>query len=87
MKDKCGDQAYSTKYMKTKLTEHFGPSIIISQTDGKSDKITLKVTTSSVINEFYLRPKNQSPEEEKIKIIETADKLINKRPTGHNSLT
>ena len=76
MKEKCGDQAYSNKYMKKKLTEYFGSSIVISQSDGKSDKITLKVTASSIINDFYHSPKNQTPEEEKYQIIKTAAKLM-----------
>ena len=67
MEDLCGDQAYSNKYMKKKqLTEFFGSSIVISQSDGKSDKITLKVTASSIINDFYHRPKHQTPKEEKV---------------------
>ena len=76
MEEICGDQAYSHKYMKKKLTEFFGSSIVISQSDGKSDKITLKVTASSIINDFYNRPKHQGPDEEKAQIIKTAAKLI-----------
>ena len=62
--------------MKRKLTEFFGSSIVISQADGKSDKISLKVTASLIINDFYHRPKHQTPEEEKDHIIKTAAKLI-----------
>ena len=76
MEEICGDQAYSHKYMKKKLTEFFGSSIVISQSDGKSDKITLKVTASSIINDFYNRPKHQGPGEEKAQIIKTAAELI-----------
>ena len=78
MKEKCGDQAYSNKYMKKKITEYFGSSTVISQSDGKSDTITLKVTVSWIINDFYHRPKNQTPEKETYQIIKTAAKLIKK---------
>lgn len=65
MKDICGDEAYSSVHMKKKLKEHFGNEIIITDVSGKSSVITLRDTATSIIQNFYNRPKFQDSEAEK----------------------
>ena len=72
----CGDKAYSTKHMKTKIIEHFGDNVVISSIDGRRDIVTLKSNAASIIHSFYTESQGQSDEEKKAKILETAAKLL-----------
>ncbi|CAC5403501.1 unnamed protein product [Mytilus coruscus] len=76
MNELCGEQAYSSVYMKKKLRNHFGENIIITDICGKISVVTLRDTASCVLQEFYQRPTYQNPDDEKLAIIEAAAKLI-----------
>nr|XP_054767556.1 uncharacterized protein LOC129274841 [Lytechinus pictus] len=69
-------EAYSKVYMKKKLQNHFGKRIIITEINGKQDVVTFRDTASSILVGFHKQSKNDSPELEKKRIIETAAKLI-----------
>ena len=76
MKELTCEDAYSTVYMKKKLIDHFGDSIIISELDGKANVVTFKSAAHSILNTFYNRQKKNDCESEKTAIIKTAAKLI-----------
>lgn len=76
MKEMCGERAYSASYTKQKLVEHFGASVIITEINGKQNVVTLRRTASSILHDFYCQVKSDNPENEKIKLIKTATKLI-----------
>ncbi|XP_060562092.1 uncharacterized protein LOC132721742, partial [Ruditapes philippinarum] len=76
MTNVCGEKAYSTKHMKKKIIEHFGNEVIISSIDGKNDIVSLKSNASAIIHSFYEDLQGQSDEEKKIRILETAGKLL-----------
>ncbi|KAK3747020.1 hypothetical protein QZH41_001487 [Actinostola sp. cb2023] len=70
------EEPYSAWYMKTKLKEHYGDEIVITQLNGKPNVVTFRRTAQSIISDFFLQPKNEDCETEKIRIVETAAKLI-----------
>ena len=72
----ANDQPYSAVYMRGKLVEHFGDSIIIARLNGKQNVVTFRSTAKTILQEFYANPQNADSESEKMKIIETASKLI-----------
>ena len=59
MKEHCGDLAYSQIYMKKKLQEHFGPSIIITEINGKHNVVTLQKHRSFYFAELLRKTKNR----------------------------
>uniref|UniRef100_UPI00358F3F63 uncharacterized protein n=1 Tax=Myxine glutinosa TaxID=7769 RepID=UPI00358F3F63 len=71
-----GNDAYSAVYMKKKLLEHFGNSIIVTEINGKPNVVTFRNTASSILQGFYQRPQKQDTNSEKMSLIETAAKLI-----------
>ena len=75
MEEFCPD-TYSVKYVKTKLEEHFGNEVLITNVHGKADVVTFKTTAAAVLNKFYQAPNETNAEAEKLRIIESASKLI-----------
>lgn len=67
---------YSSKHMKRRLQEQFGDEVIIAEIDGKPNVVTLRSTAEKILHDFYFLPKKDDPEAEKIRLIETAAKLI-----------
>ena len=67
--------AYSYKHMQLKLKEHFGNKIVQTEINGKSNVITFRSKASEVLHDFYHQHK-LDPEQDKIRIVETAAKLI-----------
>lgn len=45
--------AYDHRYMKHKLTEHFGESIIISGAERLTDVISLRENTDVILRQYY----------------------------------
>ena len=62
--------------MKTKLRQHFGDKIVITDIDGKSNVVTFRTTASAVLQDFYAQRDDVDIEEQKMNIINTAAKLI-----------
>ena len=69
-------EPYSFPYMKKRLLEHFKERIIITELDGKANVVTFRSTASHILHQFYDSPKNDDSEAEKLRLIETAAKLI-----------
>ncbi|CAC5381294.1 unnamed protein product [Mytilus coruscus] len=76
MNDSCGEQAYSSVYLKRKLKNHFKDDILIRDISGKSSIVTLRDNATTILQNFYHRPKHQNSEDEKQAIILAAAKLI-----------
>jgi hypothetical protein len=75
----CGstEEPYSVKYMKQRLLEHYGEKIVITQLGGRENVVTFRTTASSILQEYYSAGKHKyDDEEEKIRLIVTAGKLI-----------
>ena len=67
---------YGFTYMKSCLKKHFGDEIAITKLNGKPNAVTFRHTASSIISDFYSIPNNDDLESEKMRIIETAAKLL-----------
>ncbi|XP_060587354.1 uncharacterized protein LOC132742871 [Ruditapes philippinarum] len=59
MEKLCGTDAYSSVYMKKKLLEHFGDSIMISELNGKPSVVTFKSNAHGILHSFYLSQKRE----------------------------
>lgn len=75
MESECVDKAYSCKHFKWRLIDHFDETLGISSQDGKPGKVAFKETTASIIHSSEVRWCS-SDGEEKLRIINTAAKLI-----------
>ena len=71
-----GAEPYSKKWMREKLLEHFGQRIVICSLNGKPDVVTFLAKASTILHDFYGESKNEDPEAEKLRMIETVAKLI-----------
>ena len=70
-------EAYSTKYMKSKLEEYFKDDIVITSKAGTADIVTIKDKASIILQDFFKESKESlSTEEKKAKIILAAAKII-----------
>ena len=70
------DTAYTAKYMKQKLLDHYGDGFVIAEKMGTADVVTLKETASSILRDFYKQPRSTDAETEKKRLIKTAANLI-----------
>ena len=66
--------AYSNPHMQQKL-EHFGDKIILTEINGKPNVVTFRNKVKNVLHDFY-NHRDLYTEKEKMRIIETAAKLI-----------
>ena len=73
LSDPC--DAYSGKYMKSKLLQHFGERIIVTEINGRPNVVTFRTTVNNVIQDLH-NQKQQDPQTEKLNIIKAAAKLI-----------
>ena len=69
-------EPYGFTYMKSSIQDHFGDSILITEINGKSNVVTFRYTADSIINEFYNQPHSDDSYVEKLKIVQTAAKLL-----------
>ena len=76
MKEFCGEESYSMKFMKKRVIKHFGDDVIITEINGRPSVVTFRSTAASILHKFYDLPKQQDAESEKLRIIETAANLI-----------
>ncbi|XP_052771710.1 uncharacterized protein LOC128211218 [Mya arenaria] len=72
----CGEDAYRSVYMKKKILDYFGGSVIITELNGKANVVTYKSEAHSILHNFYKRREHGDSESEKNAIIKTAAKLI-----------
>ena len=69
--------AYSNKYMKKRLLEHYGDKIIINEINSKPNVVTFRSKAEDVLHDFYQQHKTSfDPGDEKNRLVETAAKLI-----------
>ena len=76
MSEFCGDMAYTSVHMKSKLQDYFGDNVIITELNGKRNVITLRKTARVILHEFHQNQSLSDPEQEKRNIIKTAANLI-----------
>ncbi|XP_060579516.1 uncharacterized protein LOC132736408 [Ruditapes philippinarum] len=76
MRELCGDNAYSTVYMKKRVIEHFGGRVTVTEFNGKHNVITFQSNADAILHAFYRRNGTNDSESEKRMIIKTAAKLI-----------
>ena len=74
--DQLCENPFSLKHMKRRLLDYFGERVIITEMKGKPNIITLRSTASNILQKFYSLPKPEDPEQQKLRVIETAAKLI-----------
>lgn len=68
---------FSNKHMKSKVKEHFGNQIIVTEINGKSNVVTFKSTAEAVLQHFHKESnKIVDQDSEKTNIIKTAGNLI-----------
>lgn len=70
------EEAYSKKFMKERLQEHFGDRIHITSVQGISTVVTLRETAEKILHNYYGHPKEINTDLQKRLIIEAAAKII-----------
>ena len=73
---KLSENLFSFKHMKRRLPDYFAEKVIITEMKGKPNIITLRSTDSDILQKFYSLPKPEDCEIQKLRVIETAAKLI-----------
>ncbi|MES9884095.1 MAG: hypothetical protein ABW185_24890, partial [Sedimenticola sp.] len=69
-------EPYCFKYMKEQILKQFGEKIIITEVNGTPNVVTFWSTASTILNDFHSNQKQESAEDEKLRIIQTAAKLM-----------
>ena len=67
---------YSRVHMYSKLKEHFGDHIVITHINGKSNVVTFRNTAAAILQDFYNSPQKHDLSSGKIRLVQTASKLI-----------
>ena len=62
--------------MCSKLKEHFGDRLVIKHINGKSNVVTFRNTAAAILQDFYNNQQNPDLSSEKIRLVQTASKLI-----------
>lgn len=73
--EECECDPYSSKYMKSKIKQHFGDKIVFTEINGKPNVVTFVSTAARILQDFHYQQKHRVLDET-IHIIETAAKLI-----------
>ena len=68
--------SYNHRYMKKKLLEHYGDNITITEDNGRKNIATYNPKVSSILREYYCKPKDVNVELEKIQLIEAAAAIL-----------
>eukprot|EP00794_Sanderia_malayensis_P002072 gene2072-2349_t len=69
-------EAFTSRWMKGRLTEQFKHEIVITEINGKQNVVTFRSKARNILHEFYKSYKSDDVELEKIRIIETAAMLL-----------
>lgn len=64
-------EAWSEKYLKTKIVEKYGNNVVISDRPGKSSVFCFRDNCEKLINDEWCKQKNVSPQEERARILKT----------------
>ena len=62
--------------MCSKLKEHFGDRLVITHINGKSNIVTFRNTAAAILQDFYNSQQKPALSSEKIRLVQTASKLI-----------
>lgn len=80
LKDKMaefsGGETYTVPYIKQKLSEHFGNSIIFTEINGKPNVVTFRTTAQSILMSFFETPEEEDTNAEKMRLVKAAAALI-----------
>ncbi len=71
-----GSMPYSFTYMKQKIQDHYGDSIIIAEINGKSNVVTFTARACKILCDFHEQSKRDDSIRGKKRLIEAAAKLI-----------
>ena len=69
-------EPYSRKWLKTKLQQRFGDHLVFSEVCGKKNALSFKDMVNYIINKKWYEERNNDSEQEAMRIITTAAKLI-----------
>jgi len=69
-------EPYSFPHMKASIKSHFGDTVTIAEVHGKANVVTFRHIADIIINDFYAHPKDDNSQDEKLRIIQTAAKLL-----------
>ena len=70
------NETFTLKHLKSRLLDHFGEDIIITNMPRLKNVVTFRPKVSKILYDFHKLPKCDDPEEEKMNIIRTASQLI-----------
>ena len=70
------DEPYFRTYMKLKLMDHYVDEVIFHEVSGTETIVTLPRKAERIIDNFYKGLRRETVEEEKLRIIQTAEQLI-----------
>lgn len=76
MDEMCEGNAFSHVYMKKRLKQYFGDEILITDIPSKKSVVTLRETATCILQDYYKRPSNLNPDDEKKALIKAAAKLL-----------
>lgn len=77
MSELCGENlSYSQVHMKSKIQNHFGEDVIITEINGRPNVITLRKTAKNILQDFHQSQSQNDPEVEKLNILKAAANLI-----------
>ena len=68
--------SYNHRYMKKKLLEHYGDNITITEDNGRKNIATYNPKVSSILREYYCKPKDVNVKLENIQLIEAAAAIL-----------
>ena len=74
--DQLCESSFSFKHMKRRLLDYFGERVIITEMRGQLNIITLRSMASNIFQKCNSLPKPKGYELQKLRVIETAAKLI-----------
>lgn len=69
-------EVYSEKHLKSKLSKKYGDAITFTELTGERCVVCFTGVAHRILNDSWYREKCSDPEEEKVRIISTAAKLI-----------
>ena len=69
-------EAYGFTYMKQQIKKRFGDKVVITEINGKPNVVTFRSTAAAILQEFHSHSKNESQDDEKLRIIKTAANFI-----------
>ena len=69
-------EPYVNKWMLEKLSEHYGDELVIISHTGRETVVSLQKGAAKIITDFHSKTKQDNTVDKKLRIIETAAKLL-----------